>query len=91
MIKINLDKAKEIHKNNLRSARSEEFKNLDIEFMKALESGDSNKVSEITAVKQNLRDITKAPEIELAASVDDLKSHWPDILTVPNPYGGIGQ
>jgi hypothetical protein len=86
MFKINLEKAKEIHKDNLRVARFHTFNNLDIEFMKALESGDSVKVSEISSMKQELRDITKAPEIESVASIDELKSHWPDVLGAPNPY-----
>ena len=86
MIKVNIDKAKEIHKNNIRFARSEEFKNLDIEFMKAVEQSNSEKIAEIAAKKQELRDITTAEEIASASSVDELKSHWPDILSVPNPY-----
>jgi hypothetical protein len=86
MININLDKAKEIHKNNLRFARSEEFKSLDIEFMKAIEQSDSEKMAEISSKKQELRDITTTEEIASASSVDELKSHWPDILSAPNPY-----
>jgi hypothetical protein len=86
MIKINLDKAKEIHKNNLRDARVEEFKSLDVEFMRAVEQSDSEKMSEISSKKQELRDITSAEEIVSASAVDELKSHWPDILSAPNPY-----
>lgn len=86
MIKVNLDKAKEIHKDNLRFARSEEFKSLDVEFMKAVEQSDSEKMLEIASKKQELRDITSAEEISSASNVDELKSHWPDILSSPNPY-----
>jgi hypothetical protein len=86
MIKINLEKAKEIHKNNLRFARSQEFKNLDIEFIKSLENKDSQKTEEISNLKQQLRDITKSPEIDLSESAEDLKGHWPEILNCPNLY-----
>jgi predicted phosphoribosyltransferase len=86
MIKVNLDKAKEIHKENLRLARSQEFKSLDIEFMRAVETGDSEKIAETSAKKQELRDITTAEEIVSASSVDELKSHWPDVLSMSNPY-----
>jgi hypothetical protein len=86
MIKVNLDKAKEIHKNNLRFARSEEFKSLDVEFMKAIEFGDSEKVEEISSIKKELRDITTAPEIENASTPEELKTHWPEILSVQCPY-----
>jgi hypothetical protein len=86
MIKVNLDKAKEIHKNNLRFARSQEFKNLDIEFIKSLELGDAEKTAEIANLKQELRDITKASEIDCAECVEDLKNHWPEVLNCPNIY-----
>lgn len=86
MIKVNLDKSKEIHKENLRLYRSEVLKKLDIEFMRAVESGDTESQSSIAAKKQELRDITKAAEIENATSVEDLKSHWPEILNYPNIY-----
>jgi hypothetical protein len=86
MIKVNLETAKEIHKNNLRIFRSEEFKNLDIEFMRAVESNDSKKISEISKKKKELRDLTSDTKIETANNVDDLKNHWPDILNCKNPY-----
>jgi hypothetical protein len=86
MIKVNLDKAKEIHKNNLRAARSEEFKSLDVDFMKAVEQSNNEKMTEISSKKQELRDITTAEEIVSASSVDELKSHWPDVLSMSNPY-----
>ena len=86
MIKVNLDKAKEIHKENLRFVRSIEFKSLDVDFMRAVETGDSEKIAEVSAKKQELRDITKAPEIESAQTPEDLKNHWPEILSVPNIY-----
>lgn len=84
MIKINLDKAKEIHKTNLRSARMEAFKPLDVAFMKALEEGNTSALEEIKEKKQELRDVTNLPED--IQSVEDLKAHWPEILGVPSPY-----
>jgi hypothetical protein len=86
MIKINLNKAKEIHKENLRFARSQEFKKLDVEFMRSLEIEDTQKIEEISNLKQQLRDITKSEKIDLAESVEDLKQHWPKILNCPNLY-----
>ena len=86
MIKINLDKAKEIHKQNLRAARTEAFKPLDVQFMKALEEGNTEVLPEISAKKQELRDVTKLPDT--IETVEDLKAHWPEVLGVPNPYEG---
>lgn len=56
MIKINLDKAKDITKKRLRSQRSPLLQKLDVEFYRALETGADT--SEIVAEKQRLRDIT---------------------------------
>ena len=38
---IDMAKAREIHKDKIRAARAEKFKELDIEFQKALETGAS--------------------------------------------------
>ena len=87
MIKINLEKAKEIHKNNLRAARAEEFKKLDVEALRAIEQGDTKKLEEITLLKTKLRDVTVAEEIQNSTSVEDLKMHWPsDIISTTSPY-----
>jgi uncharacterized protein YdaT len=74
MITINLDKAKEIKKNKLREERKALLESLDVEFVRALESGDSEKQQEIAAKKQALRDATKHPSLVGAESVEDLKS-----------------
>ena len=83
MIKINLDKAKEIHKNNLRVARTPLLSDLDVQFQRALENGDDTK--DIITKKQELRDITKLPDT--IESVDDLKAHWDEtLLKTSSPY-----
>ena len=51
---IDMAKAKEIHKNNIREARDPKLKELDIEFQRALET--STDTSTIVAKKQALRD-----------------------------------
>lgn len=56
MIKINLEKAKEITKERLRSERLPLLQKQDIEFQKALEVNADT--SAIVAEKQRLRDIT---------------------------------
>lgn len=86
MFKLNLDKAKDLHRNRLRYAREEKFKELDAEFMKALERGDTQRVAEVTALKQQLRDLPSCEEVECATCLDDLINHWPDILGCDCPY-----
>lgn len=78
MIRINIEKAKEIHKNFLREARKPLLEKLDVEYMRTLEKGEST--NEIVSLKQELRDITKHPDLLTASNVDELKAFWPDIL-----------
>lgn len=88
MIKINLDKAKEIHKQNIRRVRQKELEILDIEFIRAVESGDLEKQNEIKQKKQILRDLTTSEDLENASTIEELKASWPskEIIDRPNPY-----
>lgn len=76
-VTIDYDKAKEMHRMRFRESRKPILEKLDIEFMKALETGDTVKVSEIATKKQLLRDITNT---ELPNSLDLLLNTWPEIL-----------
>lgn len=69
MITINLDKAKEITKERLRSERKPLLVAQDVAFQRALENGADT--SAIVAEKQRLRDITNLAD--QAASLDELK------------------
>jgi hypothetical protein len=78
MITINIDKAKAIWKNKWREARKPKLAALDVEFMRAVESGDSAKQTEIAAQKQAFRDVTL---IEISGSTpEEIKEVWPEIL-----------
>lgn len=72
MIKINLDKAKEILKDRVRAERAPMLSSLDVEFMRAVEAGDTQKQQEIASKKQSLRDATKS--VDLISSVDEIKA-----------------
>jgi len=78
MIKINVDKAKEIWKDKLRSARKPILEKLDVEYIRSLEQGLD--VSEIVSKKQELRDITNDPLLLAAKTPEKIKSFWPEIL-----------
>lgn len=56
MIKINQDKAIEIAKDKIRVIREPMFKQLDLDFQRALEQGSDT--TEIVKEKQKLRDLT---------------------------------
>ena len=85
-ISINLDKAKEIHKDKIRAARASKFTELDIAFMQTVETGDTKKRAVITKQKQALRDATKNPAIEEATLVEEIKAAWDEELLGPSPY-----
>ena len=81
---IDMAKAREIHKTNIRLAREEKFKELDIEFQKALET--SADTSAIVAKKQELRDAPADSGIAAASDTDALKAQWKTDILGASPY-----
>jgi hypothetical protein len=79
MITINIDKAKAIWKDKWREARKSKLSALDVEFMRAVEAGNSSKQAEIATQKQALRDVTLTP-IE-GNTPEEIKAVWPEILS----------
>ena len=75
--KVNIEKAKTIHLDKLRTARSPKLQKLDIDFIKAVEANDEVKKVEIIAAKQALRDVTLTP---LPDDLAGIKATWPNIL-----------
>ena len=69
MLKINIEKAKEIKKDMLRVEREHLLSALDIDVMKNIT--DSAKLAEIEAEKQKLRDITT--KVDELTTVEELK------------------
>ena len=78
MITINMAKARNIHREKMRAARTPLLAALDIAFQRALEQNANT--ATIVAQKQALRDVTSDPAIEAAQTVEELKAVWPDIL-----------
>jgi len=78
MIIVNLDKAKAIWKDKWREARKPLLASLDIEFMKAVETADTEKQAEIASKKQELRDVTNTPIP--GTTPEEIKAVWPEIL-----------
>ena len=83
-IETDIDKAKEIHKTNIREARTSKLQELDIEFQKAQET--SADTSDIVAKKQALRDAPAAAGISTAATETDLKAQWNTSILGTSPY-----
>ena len=81
---IDMAKAKEIHKTNIRLARAPKLAELDIEFQKALETGAST--TDIVAKKQALRDAPADSAITSASDTDALKAPWKTDILGDSPY-----
>ena len=81
---IDMAKAKELHKINIRTARTPKLASLDIEFQKALETSAST--TDIVAKKQALRDAPAAAGISTASNVDELKAQWDTTNLGTSPY-----
>jgi hypothetical protein len=84
IIKIDIAKAKEIHKTNIRTAREPKLAALDIEFQKALETGSDT--AAIVSKKQALRDAPADSTIEAAKTDAELKAQWNTTILGDSPY-----
>ena len=81
---LDMAKAREIHKTNIRRARSPKLAELDVEFQKALETGAST--TDIVAKKQALRDAPADSGIAAATDGDALKAQWKTDILGTSPY-----
>jgi len=79
-ISHDIDKCRSIHKDRLREMRNPKLSALDVDFMRALESGDSVAIAEIAAKKQALRDVTKDASLTSAKTPEELKKAIPEVL-----------
>jgi len=73
MIKTDINKAREIAKGFIRTERDPLFRQLDIDYMKALESGNTAAQAEIVQKKEKLRNATQTEELINATSEQELK------------------
>lgn len=84
IIKIDMSKAKNIHKENIRRARTPKLAELDVEFQKALET--SSDTTAIVSKKKALRDAPADSAIEAAKTDADLKTQWNKTILGDSPY-----
>ena len=81
---IDMAKAKEIHKNAIRTVRINKLAELDIEFQRALET--SADTSAIIAKKNALRDAPSDSAIDAATDDASLKAQWNTSILGTSPY-----
>jgi len=84
IIKTDMTKAKELHKEKIREAREPLLSELDVEFQKALEK--SEDTSTIVAKKQALRDAPADSAIDAATDEAGLKAQWNTSILGSSPY-----
>jgi hypothetical protein len=77
-VSINMNKAQNIWKDKLRADRKPLLETLDVQYIRALERGETELIQKIVKKKEFLRDITEDPRIENAENIDDLKE-----VTIP--------
>jgi hypothetical protein len=85
MLNIDVNRALDVHKTQIRKKREILFKDLDVQFMRALEAGNTTLSAEIGAKKQALRDITDI-DVSNVTTLDELKALWNEELLGPSPY-----
>ena len=84
IIKTDMAKAREIHKTNIRTARTPKLAELDVEFQRALEtSADS---TSIVSKKKALRDAPANTAIDAANTEAELIATWDTAILGTSPY-----
>jgi len=81
---VDMAKAREIHKTNIRIARTPKLQELDVEFQKAQEI--SADTSAIVAKKNALRDAPADSAIDAATDEAGLKAQWNTSILGTSPY-----
>lgn len=84
IIKTDMAKARELHKDKIREARKPLLEALDVEFQKALETSAST--TDIVAKKQALRDAPADSGIAAASDEAALKAQWKTDILGASPY-----
>jgi hypothetical protein len=80
-VEIDMSKAKNLHRDKLRQARTEKFTKLDSDWFRADETGDAKAKAEVAAKKKALRDVTADARIESASTPEELQTLTLEALT----------
>lgn len=85
-IAVNMDKARDIHMDNIRTVRNKALADLDVETIKAVGKSDSKALDDVEAKKQALRDIPQTFDLSAARTPEELKNLWPTELETHDFY-----
>ena len=85
MLNIDVNRAVDVHKKQVRIKREILFKDLDVQFMRALEVGNTTLAAEIGTKKQALRDATNIDSGSIT-NLNDVKALWDVEILGETPY-----
>ena len=85
MLNIDVNRAVDVHKKQVRTKREILFKDLDVQFMRALEVGNTTLAAEIGTKKQALRDATNIDSGSIT-NLSDVKALWDTDILGETPY-----
>lgn len=74
-----MTKAVTIWKDKWRNARGAKLSELDVDFLRAVEAGDTSKQAEVATKKNTLRDVTDM-DLSKVKTTANLKKMWPACL-----------
>lgn len=77
-LEFDMPRARQIHMDRIRVDRDKKLKELDVEFIKALETGKNT--AALVQQKQKLRNIPQTFNLNTATDIETLKRRWPDEL-----------
>ena len=80
VIDINMGGAQTIHMDAIRRARKPKLAALDLQYMRAQETGDTATMTAVVAEKQTLRDLPATFDLSGASTPDQLAALWPTAL-----------
>lgn len=86
VISEDLATAKTLFKDKIREVRKPLLELEDVNYMKALEDGNTAKAKEIADKKKVLRDLPADTKIDSAKDMDELKKTWNENMLGTSPY-----
>ena len=75
-VTVNMSKARGIHMDKIRLVRNRQLADLDVPFMRAMETGDASELARIAGEKKALRDIPQTLDLT-TDTPEELKAIWP--------------
>jgi len=76
-VAINMGKAQGIQMDKIRQVRNQKLEELDIPYMRSIETGNNSEQKRIAALKQSLRDIPQKFDLGNHRTPEALASAWP--------------